>query len=533
MSGQNHQQPRVSILIPNFNNGRQSSRDGQTDLIGDLLRSLHATLLEDPTPLEIIAYDDGSTDDSLDTLRTYTQMTWPSGQPLIELIESEHCGVLAKTANVLSRKARGDILVRLDGDTVILTNNWAQKLCAIFDHAPPRLGVVGPKQLTGDGRIHAFGDWLLHPIGYHHIGAGLPREAIRWPVECDHVMGCFYCCRKQVFDDLGGYDETLLRGQTVDFGLRARLHGYSCIAVPQIEFIHRHGMREHRQTTADTDEGVRQTLATFENKWGFNRISPDLDVVRDRYDGTPLLWHPRWFALQGVNEADTRHAADHPLSVDDTEWVRLQNDQTFRQHVQRRVEGTLQLLKQMPGGGKTSRIYQVGSRCGLIAHLLATQGIAVTAIEHNAAEHNMAQRCTAEQTYTQCAPRFVHQTERRTLPIEDGGADIVLLLDALERDPNPVGLLKEARRALSPGGMLLVMGQQRGMHDESPTADGHRYNWPQLANQLSLAIGAQVLNKEPRQGPDLLALAKPAAEPTDQPDAVPPKGEADTLAAAT
>jgi hypothetical protein len=36
--------PRLSILIPNFNNGRQSTRDKQTDLIGDLMQSLYDTL---------------------------------------------------------------------------------------------------------------------------------------------------------------------------------------------------------------------------------------------------------------------------------------------------------------------------------------------------------------------------------------------------------------------------------------------------------------------------------------------------------
>jgi len=44
--------PRVSILIPNYNNGTASSRDGKTDLIADLLQSLHDSLQDDPTPIE-------------------------------------------------------------------------------------------------------------------------------------------------------------------------------------------------------------------------------------------------------------------------------------------------------------------------------------------------------------------------------------------------------------------------------------------------------------------------------------------------
>ena len=202
--------PRVSILIPNYNNGRQSSVTGQDDLIADLLASLERTVGDDPTPLEIIAYDDGSTDDSLATLRQWSKKSL-HGRPFLQLIEAEHCGVLSKSANLLSRRARGDILVRLDGDVVCLTERWVSKLCAIFDDGAGRLGIVGPKQLGPDGRIIAYGDWVLHPSGYVHIGQDLPRDAVRYPMEVDHVMGCFYCCKKQVFEELDGYDEQILR----------------------------------------------------------------------------------------------------------------------------------------------------------------------------------------------------------------------------------------------------------------------------------------------------------------------------------
>ena len=63
--------PRLSILIPNFNNGRESSRGGARDFIDDLFTSLSSTLADDPTPLEIIVADDGSTDDSLATCRRW------------------------------------------------------------------------------------------------------------------------------------------------------------------------------------------------------------------------------------------------------------------------------------------------------------------------------------------------------------------------------------------------------------------------------------------------------------------------------
>ena len=127
--------PRLSILIPNFNNGVQSSKDGRTDLIADLLQSLWDTLADDPTPLEILAFDDGSTDDSLDTLRAWSEKTWRGGEPFLTLMEAEHCGVLSVTANKLVRASKGELLARLDGDIVIHTPNWAQALCDVFEVA--------------------------------------------------------------------------------------------------------------------------------------------------------------------------------------------------------------------------------------------------------------------------------------------------------------------------------------------------------------------------------------------------------------
>ena len=41
--------PRVSILVPNYNNGRLSSRDGQLDLLG----AEQAVLDRDPTEHQV------------------------------------------------------------------------------------------------------------------------------------------------------------------------------------------------------------------------------------------------------------------------------------------------------------------------------------------------------------------------------------------------------------------------------------------------------------------------------------------------
>jgi len=513
-------QPRVSILIPNYNNGKESSCTKQDDLITELLESLEQTLSEDPTPFEIIAYDDGSTDDSLQTLRDWSQKKLPNGQPFLKLIEDEHCGVLARTANIMSRMAKGDILARLDGDIVCLTKNWVSELARIFDEADERLGVIGPKQLKPTGQIHSYGDFVLHPNGYIHIGCNFPREAVKQPLEVDHVMGCFYCCRKAVFDDLGGYDEDFLRGQTIDFGMRARLAGWKCFAVPSIEFIHQHTKRENRSTKADSKEGVEKTLKIFESKWGFNRLAPDLDVVKQKYAGTPLLWNPYVFG----DKAGQKAAPTEITSLEASQWVRFTKEEAIRNKVNLRVTVALDIVRQTSQPG---RVAVIGANDGLVPHILATRGLTCVAVDEREPYLNFARQVVATQQYPAGRPHFLYQSNPLQIPLEDNSVDLVLIDSMLERHPNPVALLNEAWRVLAPDRYLGIVSQRGpvGGYDPSDSrqfdhlmTDGRRYLWLELINQIHAVGGWQMAIdiKSDDRSRDLVVIAqrvdKPAAE---------------------
>jgi len=497
-------QPRVSILIPNFNNGRASSRSGNRDFIRDLLESLDATLRYDSTPFEVLAFDDGSTDDSLDTLRDWAaNRTWPGGRPFLTLTEAPHCGVLAVTANKLSRAARGQYLARLDGDIICLSPNWVSRLCAIFDAGPPNLGTIGPKQLNVHGIIHEFGDWLLHPNGYHHNAHGLPRDAVNASMEVDDTMGCFYCCRKQLFDEIGGYDESFLRGQTVDFGVRARLAGWRCWAVPDIEYIHAHSERGDRQTTADSSEGLKKSIDRFEDKWGFSRIAPDLDDVRDRFAGTPLLWNPKWFSALDVAQAPRPTPQLQCASPDQTDWNRYRSDAGLRAAIDLRIKVTMDVVKQ--AGPRTCAVH-VGSDCGLIGHILAGQGLPYVGLDQRPAMIELARAMAQRETYPGPRPRFEVIADRRNLPVEDEQCDLALLFDQVERHPNPVGLFKEIARVLAPGGIVIVVSRRGKPGIENPAELEHRTTFHQLAAQMLFtgAFKALVSAKQDDPSRDIL-----------------------------
>ena len=494
--------PRLSILIPNFNNGVGSSKDGKTDLIADLLQSLWDTLADDPTPLEILAFDDGSTDDSLETLRAWSQKTWRGGESFLTLMEAEHCGVLSITANKLVRASKGELLARLDGDIEIHTKHWAQKLCEVFDTGPKDLAVVGPKQLTPDGKVHSFGDFVLHPKGYHHVCAGLPANMVTRATEVDHVMGCFYCCTRALYDELGGYDEDYMRGQTVDFGMRARRAGYRCWAIPTIAFTHRHTLRQDRATTADSDAGVDNSRQVFRKKWGFDRIAPDLDVVRERYAGTPLLWNAEVFGVgPGV---DNVPASAAPTTFDKSEWARFNADEAFRAWVMLKVGAVVQLIEGgMIANDRPIVVPDCGS--GIVVQILATRGIETIGIEREAGHIKVAEEFAKQHAqragFPGKAPVYLHQTELRRLPIEDDVASVVCLFDRMEAHDNPVSLIQEAKRVSGDQGAVLGISKTPPLTHEQPM---HPYRPPmplQMANLIKAATGWRTLMEVQQKAP--------------------------------
>ena len=498
--------PRVSILIPNYNNGRQSSVNGKRDFIGDLLQSIHTTLEHDPTSLEVIIADDGSTDDSLDTIRAWSTKEWKSGQPFLRLIDMSHEGVVSRMMNRLLNEARGEIICRFDGDTIVHTPNWVKIICDTFDNGPPDLGVIGPKQLTLDGRIHAMGDWVLHPRGYHHIAQGADRYAITRSIECDHVMGCFYCHRRDAWTDAGDFDENILRGQTIDFGMRIRLAGWRTICTPAIEFTHCHSERGWRSNHADTEKGLHEALDAFRNKWGFDRLAADLDEVAKRYAGTPLLWNLRVFGPA----APWPPSVPSSMSEEQSEWGAFEKNTNYRAAIEQRLGIIDQVEKQT---SKRQRVLQVQCRAGLFCHKLAERGVDVLGIDTDAVLINLAKHaCTKRSAPApDRMPEFHLQDDPRRWPVRSQSVDTVLLFDLLEWHPNPVGLLAEAARVLSPDGLLIVISAMRPAPIDAEFDRMHPYRPHELNQQLRNSRMFQLVREAQADGTGALVLvARPS-----------------------
>lgn len=221
--------PSIAVVVPCRNEARH------------LAALLDALAAQTRRPDEVIIVDDGSTDGSADVARRWADerhepvrvVRGPGQGPA----GAVNAGIVATTA---------DIIVRLDGHSVPERSYLDCCLKALSgavavtgeDAAP--VGVVGgvwnvaPGAGTGMG--HAIAAVVSHPIGsggarYRHpdlAGSG-PRVVETVP------FGAF---RRDVWKQLGGFDESLEVNEDFDFNYRARRAGYAVVLDPSIRALY-------------------------------------------------------------------------------------------------------------------------------------------------------------------------------------------------------------------------------------------------------------------------------------------------------
>jgi glycosyltransferase involved in cell wall biosynthesis len=441
--------PTATVIIPNYNNGRASSRDGSRDFLGDLLANLEAMLWDDPTDLEIVVGDDGSTDDSLDTLRLWASRTWTrgprAGRPFLRLLELTHSGILSHVLNAIHAATEGEFVCRLDGDILIDTPRWVAECVGLLSR-DPNVGVVTGLQKLPDGRVHAFGDAILSPLGYHHLCQGAREDELPEVLEVEHAMGCFHASRRAAIAAVGGYDETVMRGQTEELAMRLNLAGWKALATKRVVFRHFHAERHWRPNKADTGEGLARSLERFREKWGVDRLAPDLAEVWRRYAGTPLVERARLSAPRRWNPAETGDLAPGG------EWERFASDPA----TQASIAQELAMLRATEGPTAV-----LGCRSGLTAFLHAREGADVVAFEEHAPSIDAANAFIARAAKPRGSLQLSTLEELSSTTGLSGAFRVVSLLDTLERTWNPVGVLGESRRLLAADGLLIVRARAR------------------------------------------------------------------------
>jgi GT2 family glycosyltransferase len=181
--------------------------------------------------VELLVVDNGSTDGSVDYLEG-------EGVPHIALPENTG---FAAAVNLGASRTEADSILVLNADTVVEPGGVARLLDAL--EADSGLGGVQPRilQLDPNGggeeaaRIYSVGQSLTRDGRGIEEGAGLLEQP--GPLVASEPFGvCGAACllRRELFSDLGGYDESYVSFcEDVDLNVRARIAGWRFATVPE------------------------------------------------------------------------------------------------------------------------------------------------------------------------------------------------------------------------------------------------------------------------------------------------------------
>jgi glycosyltransferase involved in cell wall biosynthesis len=283
-------EPLVSVVIPVYN---------RAHLIG---RAISSVVSQTYRNFEIVVVDDGSTDDLRGAL---SRITHPR---LRCVVHSRNRGAAA-ARNTGITSAEGTYVAFLDSDDVWYSPKLAAQLAAMRDQPPEIAGSV---------------------CAYDCVKAGQPPRCIvpEWTpltfagiqlLGCTCGPGTTLLCRRDVFAEIGPYDEELRRLEDWDWLLRLAENGYRLLALRDVlawvevgagmarrevgPAVRRIGQRHGAAIAAQGPSARRRFEATL-------RLEAAAAAFGDRAYGTALVGMARSLALYPMRGADFyRHIA--------------------------------------------------------------------------------------------------------------------------------------------------------------------------------------------------------------------------------
>lgn len=196
--------------------------------VGTIAHVLDALAAQERRPDEVVVVDDGSTDGTGAVVER-----WSSREPILKvrvLANLAHGATgIPAAVNAGIRVLTTDVIARLDGHC-LPAPDYLRRLIGLA--VRPEVGVSGgawvivPGASTSVARAVALA--AGHPFGSG--GAAYRHPGETGPFDTDTVpFGCF---RRQVWESVGGYDESLGANEDYEFNWRVRRSGQRVVLDP-------------------------------------------------------------------------------------------------------------------------------------------------------------------------------------------------------------------------------------------------------------------------------------------------------------
>jgi len=230
--------PLISVIVPALN---------EESVIGRCLASLQRQDLPAAT-FEVIVVDNGSVDRSAEIARRF------DGPLSVTVVERRGVRISA-LRNFGAALARGEFLAFLDADCVA-PKHWLRQTADL-------LRADGSRIVGAQYRIPPNSSWVAKAWygDLWRMKAG--------PVS--YVPGGDLAIRRELFLNLGGFDETIVTSEDTEFCERAAASSTAILAVPSLSVVHL---------------GTPQTLAGFYRKQSWHGVNVHRLFLRD-------IWHSK------------------------------------------------------------------------------------------------------------------------------------------------------------------------------------------------------------------------------------------------
>ena len=170
----------------------------------------------------------------------------------VPVITNERPAGLAANANRGIAETSTPFVIVANPDTVAAPD--AVAVLRHFAEAHPRAGIVGPELRHPDGtlnpsrrRFPTVGGTIVRRTPLRRVLSGTQRshygldEQPTEPVQADWLLGAFLLLRREMLEELGGFDEGFrLYGEDIDLAYRAAKLGWERWYVPEAKVVHVH-----------------------------------------------------------------------------------------------------------------------------------------------------------------------------------------------------------------------------------------------------------------------------------------------------
>jgi N-acetylglucosaminyl-diphospho-decaprenol L-rhamnosyltransferase len=277
----------------------------------EVIRACLASIYEQTRgcTLEVIVVDNDSGDATADIVEREF--------PQVRLVRSERNRGFAAATNLAASIARGEHLVLLNPDTMIIDRALDRLLA--FARSQPEPGLYGGRTVGPEGALDPRSCWGAPTLwSTFCFGSGLSTLLARsavfdpeslGPWERDTVRdvgvvtGCLLLTSRETWDSLGGFDERFfMYGEDVDLSLRARQGGLRVCICPQATVIHLVGTSTATSATK-MEMVMRGKAAIIRKHWRQPQRALGLALLRlgvlqramlGRGRSHPTFWSALW-----------------------------------------------------------------------------------------------------------------------------------------------------------------------------------------------------------------------------------------------